>query len=339
MNSMEEKIKSIIYGLALGDSLSSYSALHRVSLMAPKRAMRMRTLGEYADHQLQTTRPSPYTHAQPGYLLNPSPSDDAEWFAFTALNFLKPESPVEEKWITLSKSRDLVRARTGTKIALRNLDQGSSAPNSGHDNPHYFDDIACIRALAAGILNPNSTAAAADLALSDAQVTHSEDGIWCAQATAVFVSAFLSGSSTSESVSKAMEQLPAGSWSRRIVEKAIEVADGEKSPIARAMKLEEKCVDRIYSYAISAPETLSLLFAHTLNSASAEELILSTYLHKRNLDSLPALTGAVASLIFKDSWIPESYLNRTLILDGICIPDLKGVDLSEISIRLSAMAK
>ena len=339
MNSMEEKIKTIVYGLALGDSLSTYSATHRVSLLAPKRAMRMRTLGEYADLQLQTTRPSPYTHAQPGYLLDPSPSDDAEWFAFTALNFLNSESSIEDKWITLSKNRDLVRARTGTKIALRNLDQGSTVPHSGHDNPHYFDDIACIRAVAAGILNPQSQEAAAELALSDARVTHSEDGVWCAQATAVFVSALLAGTSVDESVGKAVEQLPVGSWSRRIVEKAIEVVEGEKSPVSRSMKLEDKCVDRIYSYAISAPETLSLLFAHVLNSSSAEELVLSTFLHKRNLDSLPALTGAVASLIFQDPWMPESYLNRNLILDGVCIPDLKGTDLGEIANRLAAMAK
>lgn len=336
MSSIEEKTKKTVYGLALGDSLSTYSATHRVSMLAPKRALRMRTLYEYADLQLQTTRPSPYTHAQPGYLLNPSPSDDSEWFVFSALALMRTDASIEESWIALAKIRSQVHGRTGTKIALRNLDQGSSTSHSGHDNPHYFDDIACIRAIAASILNPTSVSAAVELATSDAVITHSEDGLWCAQATAAFFTSLFSGQSKETSVEVAIKQLPNDSWSKRLIEKALNVTEGISSPISRAMKLETESVDRIYSYAISAPETLSLLFAHVMNSDSAEELVLSTFLHKRNLDSLPALTGAVASLIFDDPWIPSDFLGSPLILDGVCIPELKGTDLSEISLQLSA---
>ena len=121
-----------------------------------------------------------------------------------------------------------------------------------------------------------------------------------------------------------------------MIEKALAHAEGERSPIARSLKLEVECVDRIYSYGISAPETLSLLFAHLLNAKSGEELMLSTFLHKRNLDALPALAGAVASVSFDDQWIPESYLNTPLLLDGVCIPGLKGVDLADVSKQLAS---
>ena len=339
MKSKEEKVKAVVYGLAYGDSFSSYSATHRMSLVAPKRILRMRGLAEFADEHLQTTRPSPYTHAQPGYLLNPAPSDDSEWFAFTALAHLNSNVPIETAWTELAHIRDQIRGRTGTKIALRNIDQGSSIEHAGHDNPHYFDDIACIRAIAAGILSSGSVNGATALAFSDARITHSEDGLWCALATAALVSSGLSGETKREAVSQAMNQLPVGSWSRRIVEKAINEVAHDASAISRGIKLEATCVDRIYSYAISAPESLGLLFAHLLNSSSAQEFFLATLLHKRNLDSLPALAGAIASLFFQDQWIPESYLNSELVLDGACRPNLKGLNLRELSEQLASASK
>lgn len=335
MKTSAEITKEIVYGLALGESLAFPSADHRVSLLAPKRVTRLRGLKEYADNLLQTTNPTPYTHAQPGYLLNPSPSDDSEWFVFTALAHLNSTTSVEDSWIALSKKRDVVRGRTGTKIALRNLDQGSSPAHSGHDNPHYFDDIASVRAVVAGILSRGSVAGAVELATMDAQITHSEDGVWCAQAIAALVASLISGNTKEDAVAMAMSQFPEGAWSTRVIEKALKVAKGDTSAISRALKLEQQCVDRIYSYGISAPETLSLLFAHILNSASAQELMLSTFLHKRNLDALPALAGAVAGLAFRESWIPQFFLDAPLILDGVCIPDLKGTDLAEISVQLA----
>jgi ADP-ribosylglycohydrolase len=335
----EEKVRAIVYGLAFGDSISSYSAVHRVSILAPRRVLRMRTLTEFADDHLQTTRPSPYTHAQPGKMLNPAPSDDSEWFAFTANALMNSAVSIDDAWMELARQRDVIRARTGTKVALRNLDQGSSIESAGHDNPHYFDDIACIRAIAAGILSAGSVSGATELAFSDARITHSEDGLWCAMATSALVAAGLSGASKEEAVGEAIKQLPTGSWSARIVEKAIAEAAGDPSGISRGAKLESTCVDRIYSFAISAPETLGLLFAHLLNSRTADEFFLATLLHKRNLDSLPALAGAIASLFFTEQWLPKGFLESELLLDGVCLPDLKGSSLKELSHRLAASSE
>lgn len=336
MKVKEEAVRAIIYGLAFGDAISSYSAVHRVSILAPRRVLRMRTLTEFADDHLQTTRPSPYTHAQPGQLLNPAPSDDSEWFAFTANALMNSGVPIDQAWIDLARRRDAVRARTGTKVALRNLDQGSTVESAGHDNPHYFDDIACIRAIAAGILSAGSISGATELAFTDARVTHSEDGLWCALATSALVAAGLAGATKEEAVEEAIKQLPTSSWSARIVEKAIQEVAGDPSAISRGAKLESTCVDRIYSFAISAPETLGLLFAHLLNSRTADEFFLATLLHKRNLDSLPALAGAVASLFFTDEWLPKGFLDSELILDGVCLPNLKGSSLRELAHRLAA---
>jgi ADP-ribosylglycohydrolase len=335
MKTPAEQIREIVYGLALGEALAFPSADHRVSLLAPKRIARLRGLKEYADNLLQTTNPTPYTHAQPGYLMNPSPSDDSEWFVFTAKALMSTSTSIEDAWVALSKKRDVVRGRTGTKIALRNLDQGSSPQHSGHDNPHYFDDMASVRAVVAGILSKGSVQRAVELATTDARITHSEDGLWCAQATAALVASLISGSSKEDAVATAMSQFPAGAWSTRVIDKALAVAKGDSSSISRALKLEQECVDRIYSYGISAPETLSLLFSHLLNANSAEDFMLSTYLHKRNLDALPALAGAIASLAFNESWIPTAFLEAPLLLDGVCIPDLKGVDLADVSAQLA----
>ena len=76
MIEIKDRVEGAIYGLAFGDGIGAPSATNRLGILAPKRIMRMRSLSEYADNRMHTTRPVPYTHAQPSSLLNPSPSDD-----------------------------------------------------------------------------------------------------------------------------------------------------------------------------------------------------------------------------------------------------------------------
>lgn len=83
---IDTMITGAVLGLYVGDSLAAPSGSHRVAILAPKRAARMRSLTEYSDLQRQTTKPFPYTHAQPNWLLHPGASDDLEWFVFSAEN-------------------------------------------------------------------------------------------------------------------------------------------------------------------------------------------------------------------------------------------------------------
>ncbi|NDC52348.1 MAG: hypothetical protein EBZ66_04225 [Actinobacteria bacterium] len=328
MSSNESRITGSILGMAWGDSISISSAHHKVSLLAPKRALRMRTLTEFAETSKQTTRPTPYTHAQNNSMLIPKPSDDTEWSVFVLQSLLNKEDP-EKKWDDLVTIRSELRVRTGTAIALKNLERGYRPPESGHDNPHYFDDIAMIRSLGPAILYAKEPAKMEELVVQDAQVTHSEDGIYCAKSFAALISSLINGLDIESSILIALTKLPRESWSFRVVTEALSMTKDLDNTFERISVLEANFVENIYAYPVSAPETLGLLLAHAQKVRSPEEMLLSALSHRRQLDSLPALAGATAGVLFGDSWIPNN-LMKDIELDGVSIPSLRGTQLSTI---------
>jgi len=330
-----DRIAGTIFGLSFGESTALPSATHRLAILAPKRIMRMKSLGEFADNNKQTTRPFPYTHAQPSSMLNPRPSDDAEWFSFVA-DYLLDSKETLTQWTLLAEKIDEIRARTGTKIALRNIIAGKNPPATGHDNPHYFDDISLIRALAISTFRFNDPKVLGLIVREDISVTHSEDGLYCALAMAYLHATLLRGESASQAIESALSQLPLDSWSYSTVTSMINKTSNKKLALQRYATLENEEIENIYAYPVSAPETLGLLCAHLQHAQNAEDLIFAGLLHKRKLDSLPALMGAVAGALYGTEWIPEEFRDARLELEGVCIPALKGITLKSICDRYLA---
>lgn len=330
MVQIKDRIDGAVFGLAFGDGIAEPSATNRLGILAPKRIMRMRSLSEYADEKKQTTRPIPYTHAQASSLLNPSPSDDTEWFAFVAKYILDNKSSFGA-WQNLAKEDENIRARTGTKIALKNLINGLVPPISGHDNPHYFDDISLARAAAIALIYSSDHETMLSKIDEDITVTHSEDGLYCARAFAILISNILQGESKDKAIIAALAALPRESWSNHLVSRAIQLSRGIDNDFERAIELEEKYIEKIYAYPISAPETLGLLIAHFENTDSPERLMNSALLHKRKLDSLPPLAGALAGAFYGVGWLPKAAKSSSISLAGACVPELKGLSLRELA--------
>ncbi|MYR58548.1 ADP-ribosylglycohydrolase family protein, partial [Streptomyces sp. SID625] len=69
-----------------------------------------------------------------------------------------------------------------------NLATGLRPPATGHDNPHYFDDAACVRACALAVAHPGDPRRAAALAEFDARYTQDGDGVHGARAMAAALS-------------------------------------------------------------------------------------------------------------------------------------------------------
>ncbi|CAM5477270.1 hypothetical protein SCALM49S_08770 [Streptomyces californicus] len=55
-----------------------------------------------------------------------------------------------------------LRARISVRAGLGNLATGLRPPATGHDNPHYFDDAACVRACVLAVAHPGDPDTAAD---------------------------------------------------------------------------------------------------------------------------------------------------------------------------------
>ena len=309
--------------------MSFPSSSHRLRLLNIKRSNRMISLTQFAYDQKQNTYPTVYTHAQSIEFLAPRPTDDSEWLYFSADIHLSGVEP-KNGWTKLANAGEDLRGRTGTLMALDNLIAGKMPPESGHDNPHYFDDMAMIRSIAAALIFRGKDDLVLEKAKKDAEVTHSEDGIYCALALATVVSSLLADEAAEIAIGRALKQLPQGSWSDRVVTDALKATDGAKSVTEVAYILEDAVIDRIYSYSISAPESLALILCYLKVAKTPNDFLLAGTINKRKLDSMPALLGAISGLIHGDEWIPAGFIANGSELDGVCIPSLKGRSLTDL---------
>lgn len=320
-------LSQLTAGILAGEAMSAMNADYRMYQLPPKRVTRVRTLGTLADDTRTTTVVRPFTHAAPPSVLQPGAGENIEWFAFSARQHIR-ESDLSE-WVSLAQTEPAIRARIGTKHALQNLARGALPPQSGHDNPHYFDDIAMTRALGA-VAKVADALDARRAARDDASVTHSLDGVWCAEAVAVLAHALANGSSREDAVALALDCLPDESWSRRMAEAALAVAAPTEGPFDRARRLSVEVGDWIYSYPIAAPETLAFLLAHLSAASTAEDMMAAVAAQPRNAATLPAVAGGVAALAFGTDWISPALRKGDAPLTGLSIADFAGRTVAEV---------
>lgn len=333
----ELRVRATVASLSRADALSWPAWWHRMSELPPRRAVRLSQAWHHGREQLNTSMPTPYLQSSSPDLVDPAgPTDDTEWFVVAVRHLLGQAldgHPAEEAhvvWRELAEQRakdpTRVRGRVGTVIALTNLHQGTEPPASGNDNPHYFDDIACVRAVAAGLLRPGAPRDAADLAERDAAVTHSLDGLWGARATAALVASLVGGAAPRQAVDAAVAELPVASWCGHVVDECLAMASGV-SPLELAARLERDVVDNVYAYANQAPETLGLVLAHLLVARDEDALMLGALGHPRHADGLVPLAGAVAGAAFGEEVREEGPLPT---LRGVAVRGLAGVDLEAV---------
>ena len=304
-----ERARAAVAGLCTGDAISWPSWWHRMGRLPDRREVRLGQAWQHARDMRTTGLPTPYLQSSSPSLVDPAgPTDDAEWFTVAArfhLGQLLDGSPAPEDrtvWTELAELRaadeSAVRGRVATVISLDNLAVGLAPPASGNDTPHYFDDIACVRAVAAALVSPGRPGEAADRADADAVVTHALDGVWGARATAALVASLLDGAAPADAETQALAQLPAESWVAHVVAECLDAVRPGDDPLRLAARLEQTCVDHVYAYANQAPETLGLLLAHLRVSDSAEQLLLGALAHPRHADGLVPLAGAVAGAAY-----------------------------------------
>lgn len=359
-----ERVEGLLLGLAAGDAAGWPAARHRAARMPEWTRRLTRELDTFAEQNATTTLPVPIALNQPPEPLRLGPSDDAEWAAFAAETVLtafgdhfaglpadrRTRAAIDLAWSTLAceiaaaadrapevESAVLpLRARISVRAGLGNLATGLRPPATGHDNPHYFDDAACVRAVVLAVTYPGRPHAAAELAEFDARYTQDGDGVHGARAMAAAVAAALGGADTATAVAAALEQLPdsteIGRNAQHAVKLARDFADEPAGAFALVPLLEHQIVDHVYSYGIAAAETVPVTLALTLASGGdVRAAVPAAACLSRVADSAPALAGALTGALGGGAAVPPAWRDACRVLAGCALPRLAGTDLVELA--------
>ncbi|MEV6955068.1 ADP-ribosylglycohydrolase family protein [Streptomyces sp. NPDC051183] len=365
------RIEGLLLGLAAGDAAGWPAARHRASRMPEWTRRLTRELDTFAEQNATTTLPVPIALNQPPEPLRLGPSDDAEWAAFAAESVLtaagvllsdlsrsrRMRAAIDLAWNALAsevaaaaerapevESAVLpLRARISVRAGLGNLATGLRPPATGHDNPHYFDDAACIRACVLAVVHPGDPVAAADLAEFDARYTQDGDGVHGARAMAAAIATALGCGDTEHAVDAAvdaaLEQLPASTEIGRNARHAVELArthTGGGGAFAIVPTLEHEIVDHVYSYGIAAAETVPVALAlATAARGKVVEAVPAAACLSRVADSAPALAGALTGALGGGDSIPAAWRDACRTLSGCALPRLAGTDLVELAALLT----
>ncbi|MBL1069015.1 ADP-ribosylglycohydrolase family protein [Streptomyces sp. 7-21] len=370
------RVEGLLLGIAAGDAAGWPSGRHRAARMPDWTRRLTRELDTFAEQNATTTLPVPIALNQPPEPLRLGPSDDAEWAAFTAGSVLsataagrsdltadqRVRAALALAWSALAdevaaaaeradeiESADIpLRARISVRAGLGNLAAGLRPPATGHDNPHYFDDAACVRAAVLAVVHPGGPEAAADLAEFDARYTQDGDGVHGARAMAAAVAAALGGEPVEGCVDAALRQLPEGTEIRRNALHAVDL--GRTAAAARpglpgnafalVPVLEHEIVDHVYSYGIAAAETVPVALAVAVAAAGAiTEAVPSAACLSRVADSAPALAGALTGAVGGAEALPASWRDACRSLPGCALPRLADTDLVELAERLARSSR
>ncbi|MEW2000049.1 ADP-ribosylglycohydrolase family protein [Streptomyces coelicoflavus] len=361
-----DRVEGLLLGLAAGDAAGWPAARHRAARMPEWTRRLTRELDTFAERNATTTLPVPIALNQPPEPLRLGPSDDAEWAAFAAEAVLRAgddsllgdlsrdrrmRAAIDLTWNAVAsevaaaadrapevESAVLpLRARISVRAGLGNLAAGLRPPATGHDNPHYFDDAACVRACVLAVAHPGDPHAAADLAEFDARYTQDGDGVHGARAMAAALSRALDGADVDACVAAALAELPEATEIGRNARQALALAADAESTFALVPLLEHRIVDHVYSYGIAAAETVpvALALADAAGGRIAEAVPAAACL-SRVADSAPALAGALTGALGGGTSVPASWRDACRTLPGCVLPRLTGTDLVELAALLHA---
>ncbi|WTO87522.1 ADP-ribosylglycohydrolase family protein [Streptomyces nigra] len=364
--SAAHRVHGLLLGLAAGDAAGWPAARHRAARMPDWTRRLTRELETFAEQNATTTLPVPIALNQPPEPLRLGPSDDAEWAAFTAEALLRAgddtalgdlsrdrrvRAAIDLTWNALAgeiaaaadrapeiESAVLpLRARISVRAGLGNLATGLRPPATGHDNPHFFDDAACVRACVLAVAHPGDPERAAGLAEFDARYTQDGDGVLGARAMAAAVSLALAGAPTGTCVTAALTELPEGTEIGRNAHHAVDLARAADGAFALVPLLEHQIVDHVYSYGVAAAETVPVALALAVAAGGRiAEAVPAAACLSRVADSAPALTGALTGALGGAGCVPAAWRDTCRTLSGCALPRLTGTDLVELADLLEA---
>lgn len=344
-NNQYKRAQGALLGLAMGDSIT-HSSMQRTRYAAPLWMERILGRISASDRTYNIDRfVVPFIMNQDPNLLLMSPSSRTEWVIFSSQLLLEAQGElsldvVSDYWMQhIVSQREQVRSGLAERSAIINLSRGLQAPISGMDNPLFYDDGAISRAVGIGVRFSRDPQKAAKNAQIESMISHNEDGVWGAMAMACAIACLVDGAESEEAIERAVEYLPQGSWIRQQWELTCKV-DQQGDPFDILLELDSSVVDKTYSYANLAPQTLPIAFA--LFKKAQGDLVQGIALANclpRVSDSVVPFIGALLGAQEGIAAISPEWRTRLSKVRGTFVPNARGCDLAELAVQLMDLSE
>ncbi|CAN5830210.1 ADP-ribosylglycohydrolase family protein [soil metagenome] len=331
---MNAHLHGAAQGLVLGEALS-WTGMYQRSYLLPfwTRRKRREIESQYENDALIELS-LPFALNQPTDTFTPGPGLHAEWFAFQLeilqRNDERYSSAVAlDAWRELLEQRDSLRLTISQHATLENLARGKRPPVTGYDNPHYFDDGACFRALPLAVLLSHDSVGLTACVTEDAVISHTQDGVWAAQAYAAAVAGVIETGDVKASLEQALTHLPEDSWIGRLTRLALSASESVETLLELIHLLSKNIVNPAYNYGNSAAETVPITFA-ILNFTQGDmhQSLFAALALPRTAGSVAPLVGALCGVLNPEAAATSAVFGTKLA--GISLPMFKDVDLIDL---------
>lgn len=328
---MNPSLHGAARGLILGEALSWTGMYNRSHLLPFWTRRKRREIASQYETDGLIELSLPFALNQPTDAFQPGPGPHAEWLAFQ-LDILQRDSgrysaaKALDAWRELVEERESLRLTIGQHATLENLARGKLPPTSGYDNPHYFDDGACFRAIPlAALMAADPTALTARVG-EDAVITNAQDGVWAAQAYAAVMAIMIETGDMGASLAQALACLPEDSWIGRLTRISLAASESAETLFDLIYRLSRDVVNYAYNYGNSAAETVPITLAIlSFTRGDLQESLLAALALPRTAGSVAPLAGALCGAANPEAAAVGSVFSSHLV--GVSLPRFQGVDL------------
>jgi ADP-ribosylglycohydrolase len=251
-------------------------------------------------------------------------TDDTEFAVLTAKIIVASEGrvtseAVHQAWMEyIVKPGILKKSGVVSHGAANNLRRGLKPPLSGMDNCNAWDDGAAMRIAPIGIVCAGDPEQASEMARIDAQISHSLDGIWGAQAVAASVAVAMADGTIEEIVEAGMRQIPEDSWLGRTCARAAAICQEEKTLRNAWDRLHDELWTPVRA---SCPEAIPQAFSivRLVGEQGFLDSVIAASNFGRDADTLGAIVGAITGARYGAKAIPDEWIQTTRKPRGIAL--------------------
>ena len=271
-------------------------------------------------------------------------TDDTEFALFTAKMLIDHDGhptteDFEEGWKKYIITQDeFPRGGASEKEAAENLKKGLHAPYTGLYNAYSMSDGAAMRISPIGIVCAGDIEKAKELARIDAEVSHSGEGVWAAQAVAVAVAAAMVDATDEEIIEEVLKCIPEGTWLRHNFEVMLQILEKGGYDFFKCwMPLHDELQCQ-YKAAVAEAvvEAFGILL---LAKGDFRRGVFLGGNFGRDADTITAIVGAILGARGGASCIPEGWIDKTGHPTGTCLHFTKELTIREVAKGLSDLIR